>query len=324
MTTTMRISSRPGLASDIVFPGKMLEVRSDRVRLPDGSEGDARVRRAPGRRARGAGAGRRRLVLERQFRFPVRRVMLEFPAGKIDAGETSLATAQRELVEEVGYTAATWKPLGTIHPEVGYSTEFIDLFEATGLTHVGRPPRRRRIHRSRHDDRGRVARAVRLRRRDRRQDHRGIVRVAAEAMKRRSRARLVIHGRVQGVAIATRPCNPRSSTRWQGGCATAATARWKPSCRARRKRSSASRVGRRGPPLARVTAVECRRRARWVAPRVPWRATASRRGRLKGEHRSAQRAGTPMGCLAPAVMSLRVAPVCAGECARSRHCPCSP
>ena len=58
-------------------------------------------------------------------------------AGKIDAGETSLATAQRELVEEAGYAAERWKPLGTIHPEIGYSTEFIDLFEATGLTHVG-------------------------------------------------------------------------------------------------------------------------------------------------------------------------------------------
>ena len=77
------------------------------------------------------------VLLERQFRYPVRRVMLEFPAGKIDAGETSLATGQRELAEEAGYTAEHWKSLGTIHPEIGYSTEFIDLFEATGLTHVG-------------------------------------------------------------------------------------------------------------------------------------------------------------------------------------------
>ena len=78
-----------------------------------------------------------RLVLERQFRYPVHQVILEFPAGKIDAGETPFATAQRELAEEVGYTAASWRPLGTIHPEVGYSTEFIELFEATGLMHVG-------------------------------------------------------------------------------------------------------------------------------------------------------------------------------------------
>jgi ADP-ribose pyrophosphatase len=63
--------------------------------------------------------------------------MLEFPAGKIDPGESSLATAQRELVEEIGYTARTWTALGTIHPQIGYSTECIDVFLAADLTHVG-------------------------------------------------------------------------------------------------------------------------------------------------------------------------------------------
>jgi ADP-ribose pyrophosphatase len=126
-----------GLKSDVVFAGQLLEVRSDRVRLPDGSEAAREFVVHPGAVLVVPVLADGRLVLERQFRYPVRRVMLEFPAGKIDAGETPLATAQRELVEEVGYTATTWKPLGTIHPEVGYSTEFIDLFEATGLTHVG-------------------------------------------------------------------------------------------------------------------------------------------------------------------------------------------
>jgi ADP-ribose pyrophosphatase len=74
---------------------------------------------------------------QRQFRYPVGRVMLEFPAGKIDPGESSLATAQRELVEEIGYTARTWTALGTIHPQIGYSTECIDVFLAADLTHVG-------------------------------------------------------------------------------------------------------------------------------------------------------------------------------------------
>ncbi len=74
------------------------------------------------------------LVLERQFRYPVGRVMLEFPAGKIDPGETPLVTAQRELIEEAGYAASGWKALGTLHPEIGYSTEFIDMYEARGLS----------------------------------------------------------------------------------------------------------------------------------------------------------------------------------------------
>jgi ADP-ribose pyrophosphatase len=125
------------IASDVVFLGKLLEVRSDRVRLPDGGEATREFVVHPGAVLVVPVLADGRLVLERQFRYPVRRVMLEFPAGKIDAGETTLETARRELVEEVGYTASLFRPLGTIHPEVGYSTEFIDLFEATGLKHVG-------------------------------------------------------------------------------------------------------------------------------------------------------------------------------------------
>lgn len=126
-----------GLKSEVVFSGKLLEVRSNQVRLPDGSEATREFVVHPGAVLVVPVLADGRLVLERQFRFPVRRVMLEFPAGKIDAGETPLTTAQRELIEEVGYAAATWKALGTIYPEVGYSTESIDVYEATGLTHVG-------------------------------------------------------------------------------------------------------------------------------------------------------------------------------------------
>lgn len=126
-----------GLASEVVFSGRLLEVRRDRIRLPDGGEATREFVVHPGAVLVVPVLDDGRLVLERQYRYPVRRVMLEFPAGKIDAGETPLATAQRELVEEAGYTALKWKKLGTIHPEIGYSTEFIDLYEATGLVHVG-------------------------------------------------------------------------------------------------------------------------------------------------------------------------------------------
>ncbi|HTP99605.1 MAG TPA: NUDIX hydrolase [Casimicrobiaceae bacterium] len=125
------------LDSEVVFSGRLLEVRSDQVKLPSGHAATREFVVHPGAVLVVPVLDDGRFVLERQFRYPVRRVMLEFPAGKIDAGESPLATAKRELAEEAGYTAATWKPLCTIHPEIGYSTEFIDVFEATGLAHVG-------------------------------------------------------------------------------------------------------------------------------------------------------------------------------------------
>jgi ADP-ribose pyrophosphatase len=74
-----------------------------------------------------------RLVVERQFRYPLNRVFTEFPAGKIDPGEDPLMTAQRELREETGYVARQWQYLTTIHPVISYSTEAILLYRAWDL-----------------------------------------------------------------------------------------------------------------------------------------------------------------------------------------------
>jgi ADP-ribose pyrophosphatase len=123
--------------SAVVFEGSLLRVRRDRVRLPDATGATREYVVHPGAALIVPMLADGRFVLERQFRYPVGRVMLEFPAGKIDPGESSLATARRELVEEVGYTARTWTLLGVIHPQIGYSTECIDVFLAADLTHVG-------------------------------------------------------------------------------------------------------------------------------------------------------------------------------------------
>jgi ADP-ribose pyrophosphatase len=120
-----------------VFDGNLLHVRRDRVRLPDGREATREYIVHPGAVVIVPILPDGRLVLERQFRYPIGQVMLEFPAGRIDPQEAPLATAKRELIEEAGYAAATWRRLGILHPEIGYSTEAIEIFLATGLTHVG-------------------------------------------------------------------------------------------------------------------------------------------------------------------------------------------
>lgn len=77
------------------------------------------------------------ILMERQFRYPLRRHFIELPAGKIDPGEEPLQTAVRELREECGYEAADWRHLGTIHPCIGYADERIELYLARDLKHVG-------------------------------------------------------------------------------------------------------------------------------------------------------------------------------------------
>ncbi len=78
--------------------------------------------------------GQIRLVLERQYRYPVGHVMIEFPAGKLDAGEDPWLCAQRELMEETGYRAREWAKAAVLHPVIAYSTEVIEIWFARDLT----------------------------------------------------------------------------------------------------------------------------------------------------------------------------------------------
>lgn len=125
------------LESEAVFQGRLLDVRRDRVRLPDGNEAVREYIRHPGAVVIVALRPDGKLVLERQYRYPVRRAFLELPAGKIDPGEDILACAKRELREETGYVADEWEYLGVMHPCIGYSDERIEIFLARGLDHVG-------------------------------------------------------------------------------------------------------------------------------------------------------------------------------------------
>lgn len=121
-------------ASQDVLQGHFLQVRRDTVRLPDNRHATREYVIHPGAVMIVALLDDGRVVLERQYRYPVQAVMIEFPAGKLDAGEASLACARRELQEETGYTAREWARAGVLHPVISYSTEFIDIWFARGLT----------------------------------------------------------------------------------------------------------------------------------------------------------------------------------------------
>lgn len=126
-----------GVASEEVFAGKLLHVRCDTVRLPDGKQASREFVVHPGAVVMIAELPNGKLLFERQFRYPLDRVFLELPAGKIHPGEDTLLTAKRELQEETGYVAQHWHYLGVIHPCIGYSDERIEIFFACGLSHVG-------------------------------------------------------------------------------------------------------------------------------------------------------------------------------------------
>jgi ADP-ribose pyrophosphatase len=122
------------VGSEELLRGNFLHVLRDTVRLPDGHHATREYVIHPGAVMIVAQLDDGRVVLERQYRYPVKSVMLEFPAGKLDPGEASLACAQRELHEETGYTARQWAKAGVLHPVISYSTEFIDIWFARGLS----------------------------------------------------------------------------------------------------------------------------------------------------------------------------------------------
>jgi len=121
-----------------VFDGNLLKVHRDTVRLPDGSQGTREYIRHPGAVAIVALFDDGAVLLERQFRYPHRREFIEIPAGKLEPGEPPVETAKRELLEETGFVARHWQPLGAIHTAIAYTDEAIHLFLAKGLTEGAR------------------------------------------------------------------------------------------------------------------------------------------------------------------------------------------
>lgn len=122
------------LSSERVFDGKFLKIQRDEVLTPDGKTYIREFIKHPGAAMIIPLLSAETTLMVKQYRHAVGQFFWEFAAGKIDAGETSLQTAHRELREETGLSANRMRYLTTIHPVIGYADEKIDLFLAEEIS----------------------------------------------------------------------------------------------------------------------------------------------------------------------------------------------
>src|SRR6476469_4018566 len=122
------------VGGEVVYDGYFIKVQKDTVSMPDGKTATREFIRHPGAVVVLPLLDDGSILMERQFRYPVNQVFIEFPAGKIDPGEDPFACAKRELLEETGYSASEWQFVCTIHNAIAYSDEHLDLYLARGLT----------------------------------------------------------------------------------------------------------------------------------------------------------------------------------------------
>ena len=122
------------IASEDIFSGIILNVKRDTVSLSNGSTAVREVIRHIGAVCVIPVTENNEVIVERQYRYPLDRVILEIPAGKLDApDENRLSAIRRELREETGYSADHWTEIGDFHPAPAYSDEYITMYMARGL-----------------------------------------------------------------------------------------------------------------------------------------------------------------------------------------------
>jgi ADP-ribose pyrophosphatase len=126
--------SETSLSSRQVYSGHFLQVFQDQVALPSGNTALREYIKHPGAAVMVAELDDGRFIVERQYRFPMGRVMLEFPAGKLDGREDPFICARRELAEETGFSASQWAKAGVMHNAIAYSDEVIHIFFARHLS----------------------------------------------------------------------------------------------------------------------------------------------------------------------------------------------
>jgi len=121
---------------DVLYRGKVVDLFVDTVRLPSGRNVIREVVHHPGGVVAVPILEDGRLLLIRQFRYPLQKYILEFPAGKLDSGQSPLDTMRRELEEETGCRAEVLRYEFSFHTSPGFCDEIIHLFFASGLTHI--------------------------------------------------------------------------------------------------------------------------------------------------------------------------------------------
>ncbi|MEB3884856.1 NUDIX hydrolase [Lyngbya sp. CCY1209] len=138
----MRPGSEPPeiLQQRLFYRGRKFNFDVNRLRLPNGVEGDWECVRHPGGALVIPVTPEGQLVLVRQYRFAVQGRTLEFPAGTVEAGEDPADTVKREIEEETGYRARQWRKLGQFILAPGYSDEIIYAFLAEHLEKLDTPP----------------------------------------------------------------------------------------------------------------------------------------------------------------------------------------
>ena len=120
------------ISSEVVFDGKVIHVRKDKVLCPNGKESFREIVDHHG----GVGVlafHEGKIALVKQFRYAYKEELYEMPAGKLEKGEDPSEGGRRELEEEVGYVADKYEYLGKMYPSCGYTNEIIYLYKAENL-----------------------------------------------------------------------------------------------------------------------------------------------------------------------------------------------
>jgi ADP-ribose pyrophosphatase len=117
-----------------LYNGKVFNLVVDQIEYSSGSRAIWEVAEHPGGAVALAIFPDERIILVKQFRYPMGKFLYELPAGKLDAGEDPAVCAERELTEETGYMAKNWKKLTAIYTSPGFCTEQLHIFLATELS----------------------------------------------------------------------------------------------------------------------------------------------------------------------------------------------